>query len=201
MRKIAIYCCLLLLVPAFGHIATAQDTSKNADTQKAEDTAKAAEAAKAPAHYYHLEFVVQELGADGKPVNSRSYDSTVSTDRSECCASIRTGSRVPIITGANATAAGIEKQTLQYQYIDVGVNVDARYAHEVGHQLAMHLTVEVSNLAESQSSANPADPVVRENKWDAPVLIPIGKPTIVFKSEDLNSKGSMQVVVTATLLE
>ena len=201
MCKFVIYCCLLLLVPAFGHVASAQDTSKNADTQKAEDTAKAAEAAKAPAHYYHLEFVVQELGADGKPVNSRSYDTTIATDRSECCASIRTGSRVPIITGANATAAGIEKQTLQYQYLDVGINVDARYAHEVGHQLAMNLTAEVSNLAESQSSANAADPVVRQNKWVSLVLIPIGKPTVVFKSDDLDTKGSMQVLVTATLLQ
>ncbi len=194
MRKIAIYCCLLLFVPISGGFAFAQDASKGTDA------AKAAEAAKTPAHYYHLEVVVQELGADGKPVNSRSYGTTVSTDRSGCCASIRTGSRVPIITGANATTAGIEKQTLQYQYLDVGINVDARHPQEVGNQLAMNLTAEVSSLAEPQGSSNPADPVIRQNKWDALVIIPIGKPTVAFKSDDLDTKGSMQVVVTATLL-
>jgi hypothetical protein len=37
--------------------------------------------------------------------------------------------------------------------------------------------------------------------WDAPVLIPIGKPTVVFSSDALESKGGMQLVVTATLLQ
>jgi len=44
-------------------------------------------------------------------------------------------------------------------------------------------------------------PVVRQNKWQAAVLIPVGKPTVVFTSDALDSKGTMQLVVTATSLQ
>jgi hypothetical protein len=42
---------------------------------------------------------------------------------------------------------------------------------------------------------------MRQNKWEAVVLIPIGKSTVVFSSDDLDNKGSMQMLVTATLLQ
>ena len=43
--------------------------------------------------------------------------------------------------------------------------------------------------------------VTRQNKWQATVLIPIGKSTVVFSSDTLDNKSSMQVVATATLLQ
>jgi hypothetical protein len=43
-------------------------------------------------------------------------------------------------------------------------------------------------------------PTIRQNRWQAVVLIPIGQPTVVFTSDALDSKGSMQLVVTATRL-
>ena len=92
----------------------------------------------------------------------------------------------------------------QYQYLDVGVNIDTREVREVGHQLGMLLKAEVSSLAETStlsSSALISDPVIRQNSWQAPVRIPVGKPTVVFKSDSLDSKGSLQVTVTATPLE
>ena len=36
-----------------------------------------------PVHYYHLDFVVKELGESAKSVNSRTYSCTVSTARNE----------------------------------------------------------------------------------------------------------------------
>src|SRR5260370_39269762 len=104
MRKNIIICCLLLFAPALTPHARAQDT------------AKAPEAAKAPepaTHYYHLEFVIQELGSDGKPTNSRTYSTTVSTGRNDHYGAIRTGSRVPIITGALHGTTGDGKLEFQ----------------------------------------------------------------------------------------
>jgi len=191
MRKLAVLCCLLLLTSAFGHKAIAQDAAK------APDTAKASEP---PAHYYHFEFVIQELSADGKPVNSRSYSSDASTSRFEH-GTIRTGTRIPIVTAAPvATAGGEKKAESQYQYLDIGVNIDLRDIHEVGSQLALFLHTEVTSLASNVGPIGPADPVIRQNNWQATILIPIGKPTVVFKSDDLDSKGGMQVVVTAAPL-
>ncbi len=56
MRKITFICCLLLCSLLVSHKAFAQDS-------KPQESAKAAEP---PAHYYHLDYLVQELGADGK---------------------------------------------------------------------------------------------------------------------------------------
>ncbi len=196
MRKITALCSLLLVVPALAVCVSAQDSSKAPEAAKSPEP---------PAHYYHLDFVLQEVGADGKPTNARSYSATVSTGRDQRFSAIRTGLRVPVITGAlhGPTTPGDSKLEYQYQYIDVGVNIDTQDVHEVGHQLAISLKAEVSSLADGAASSVtglPNDPVIRQNMWQASVLIPVGKATVVFSSDALDSKGSMQLVVTATLL-
>jgi hypothetical protein len=175
MRKIPFVGSLLLF--AFAILlqpACAQEVSKSNEAAKAADTT--------PVAFYHLLFVVQELGADNKPVNSRAYTTTVSTSTS---GSIRTGSRIPVATGAN-----------QFQYVDVGVNFDIRHVAEIRHQLSLDLTAEVSSLAGAYDP-NVHQPVIRQNSWHASVLIPVGKPTTIFASDALDSKGSIQVVITA----
>jgi hypothetical protein len=190
MRKFTVVCSLLFITLSLGHKALAQDVSNRL------------EASKAPAHYYHIDFVFQELGADGKPFNSRSYSCTVSTDPRGDSGSVRTGSRVPIITDAKPGTPGSDRPLIQYQYIDVGVNISASGAHEVGDQLAMNVSAAENSLAPpAPGQGELTDPVIRQNLWDAVVLIPIGKPTVVFTSDSLENKGGMQVVVTATPLQ
>lgn len=185
MRKSTIVCCLLLLTVAWGHKAFAQDAPKPAES---------ARAAEPPGHFYHLEFVVQETGTDGKPTNSRTYSGTVSTSRTDRGFSMRTGSRIPVITSASSG----ENKNTQYQYIDVGVNIDARDAQEQGDKLALSLVADISSLAGSTGPVDGAGPVIRQNRWQAAALVPIGKPTVVFTSDVLDNKGGMQLVLTAT---
>lgn len=193
MRKMTILFCLMLLCLPFGHKALTQGTPKAPD---------AANPAPPPFHYYHLEFVIQELSADDKPVNSRTYSTTVSTDKMANYGQIRTGSRIPIITGTRTNANGSEKSDAQFQYVDIGVSVDVQgNVREIDNQLSFNLVAEVSSLGSNPGPLAPNDPIIRQNKWQAPVLIPIGKPTVVFKSDDLDTKGSMQVTVKATLLQ
>ena len=200
MRKFTIVCCLFLLTTAPVLRAGAQDTAKAPETPKAPEP---------PVHFYHLEYVIQEMGSDGKPTNSRTYSSIVSTDRTQHFSAIRTGSRVPIITGGshgpNSDLKGPQME-FQYQYIDVGVNIDAENVREVGNQLAIYLKAEVTSLAEGAPTTASAsslvnDPVIRQNMWQSSVLIPIGKATVAFSSDALENKGGMQVVVTATRLQ
>jgi hypothetical protein len=189
MRKLAVICCLALFVMAFGQRSFAQESTAAPEPTKA---------SQAPAHFYHLDFVVQELGADGKATNSRSYTSTVSTDPHVRETSIRTGSKIPVATGSYGSS-----QTLvntQWQYVDVGVNIDARNTREIGRQLSIDLVVEVSSVGATNDTSL-HQPVIRQNKWQASVLIPISKATVVFTSDSLDNKGSMQVVVTATALQ
>ena len=192
MRKITILCCLLLLTLSLGRKTFAQDTA-NTQTPKAQDTVKPAAA---PVHYYHLDFVIEELGSDGKPVNSRNYSTTVNTeDRGTM--SIRSGSRIPIATGSSATSG---KENEQFQFLDVGVNIDIRNTHEIGNKLALSLTTDLTGSAEP-IDASMRWPVTRQNRWQATILVPVGKPTVAFASDSIDNKGETRVVVTATLLQ
>jgi hypothetical protein len=184
MRKAIFVSCLVLFAfVVLGPRASAQDQPKAAEPAK--DVA--------PVHFYHLELVVQELGKDGKPTNSRTYTTIVSTDPRDQLASIRTNSRIPIVTGSSGG-------NTQFQYQNVGVNIDVHRAKEVGRQLSFDLDADISSVAEN-TDANLHQPIIRQNKWQAVVLIPIGKATVVCTSDTLDSKGSMQLTVTATQVQ
>jgi hypothetical protein len=189
MRKLALICCLAFLTMSFGQRSFAQESTPAPEPNKAPQM---------PVHFYHLDFVVQEMGADGKPANSRSYTATVSTDSHDHGTSIRTGSKIPIATGSSGSGPALVNT--QWQYIDVGVNLDVRNTHEIGRQLSLDLVAEVTSVG-STTDASLHQPVIRQNKWQASVLIPIGKATVVFTSDSLDNKGSMQVVATATALQ
>jgi hypothetical protein len=181
MRNAMVLCCALLLLFVCVPRTFAQEGEKAAGTAKAPEP---------PSRYYHLEFAVQELGADGKVMNSRSYTATVRTGRTEHNSSIRTGSRVPVQNSAGG-----------FQYMDIGINIDAVDAREADGKLAVSLTADVSSLASPAGVSQVSTTVVRSNRWQAPVLVPLNKPTVVFRSDALDTKGNMQLVVTATPLQ
>jgi len=199
MRKFAIS-CLLLLTLAFAGRAFAQDATQAPAASKAPEAAAAPEP---PVHYYHLDLVVKEIGEDGKPLNSRTYSCSVSTTRNERD-SVRIGSRVPIATGSNVTNNANAQVSIQFQYQDVGVSFDVSEVRKVGEKLAMDLTAVISGVGANVRFGGDnsiTEPILRQNRWQAPILISTGKPTVVFTSDDTDSKGGMQVVVTATPLE
>lgn len=190
MRRIPLILSLLLWTLTLPLASRAQDADKPAESAKS---------AEATPSFYHLVFVVQEVDAGGKPVNSRTYTTTVSTDK-HFWGQIRTGSRIPIATGASSSSDAKGSDYTQIQYIDVGVNFDLGRVIEVGRQLSLDLTADVSSLADTIDSTTHR-PVIRQNKWRASVIIPIGKATTIFSSDELDSKGSLQVTVTATPLQ
>ncbi|MBV8114058.1 MAG: hypothetical protein JO300_04910 [Silvibacterium sp.] len=138
------------------------------------------------AHYYHLEFVLKELGDDGRVVNSRTYHTSVSTDGRSSL--MRTGTKVPVRTNDKDMA-----------YLDVGVNLDCGSARETPQGLGVQITAEISSLANpSGGTPEAGNPLLRQNKWSSMTVLPIGKPTIVFSSDNLENKGRMQLEVTVT---
>lgn len=190
MRKTAqmlLACCFIALMFSGASKARAQESDKSQD---------AAKTTEAPVHFYHLEFVVQETDSAGKPTNSRTYSGTVSTSHTDHGFSMRTGSRVPVATGSYGSDNKLVNT--QFQYIDVGVNIDAHDARDEGEKLALGLSAEITSMAGTQTISGVSEPVIRQNRWQAAVLIPIGKATTVFTSDVLDNKGGMQLVVTAT---
>ncbi len=138
--------------------------------------------------FYKLDFVVKELD-DNKVISAKAYSTTVMADERNRGASIRTGNRVPYNTGAG------------FQYADIGVNIDCHQARELGTQLMLTITAEISSVPSDSEPAPNRLPMVRQNKWNSSVLVPIGKPATVFSSDDLNSKRKMQLDVTATAVK
>jgi hypothetical protein len=175
MRRTIFVVSVLLAALACPPASRAQDNN----TQSA---AKPAE----PPHFYHLKLVVQELDADGKITNSRSYSTTISTDRQLGPVSIRTESNVP---GPNTPGA------LRTIHIDAKFDINNN-VHEYGRQLSFRIESVVDSYVPTDNGA--PNPISRHNEWGAPVLIPIDKPTVIFTSDALDSKGAMQVVATAT---
>lgn len=195
MRKITIVSILLLATAGFGHKMIAQDQPSTSQPPSAHDSAP-------HEHFYHLDFVVEDLNAEGKVVNSRNYSTTVSTN-SHGTMSIRSGSKIPIATGSYSSGNGKEANPqvdTQFQYVDVGADFDVHDVHEVSSQLAFDLTAALSSVT-AEVDLGAKEPVIRQNKWQAWVLIPIGKQSAVFSSDSEDSKGSTRVLVTAKAIE
>jgi len=139
-----------------------------------------------PAKFYRLDFVIKEAQA-GKILNARTYSTIVSTGNRT--SEIRVGSKLPYISKQGVTT--------EYQQIDVGVSIDTKDLKETDNRLSFSLMVDISSLAEGPSA--PTDhPVLRQNRWSSIATVPLKKPTLLFSSDNVDSKSQMQVEVTAT---
>ena len=136
-----------------------------------------------PAKFYKLEFVVKEV-AGSKVLNSRTYMTMVSTRGSN---QIRAGSKV---TYAGATNS--------YQQIDLGVNIDVNGVKEMQDRLAFQIMAEESSIADG--SLDQGRPIIRQNRWNSNVIVPLKKSTLLFSSENVDAKSQMEIEVTATPL-
>jgi len=151
-----------------------------------ETTAGGTTVQKAPKHAngYRVEFVIREL-EEGKRVNARRYLMMVVENR---VAKVRVGSRVPYAAGEH-----------QFQYQDVGMNIDCRVFQEPDNSLALVTSIEWSSLAANEGAGTlPNNPVFRQLKFTADSLIPPAKPTVIGSMDDVASNHRYEIEVTAT---
>ncbi len=134
--------------------------------------------------YFRLDFVVKEV-QDGKAINSRSYSMVVLAN-TQARSSIRAGIKMPVQEGASSI-----------RYVDVGVNIDGNSAQRLQNRLTMNISAELNTVAPPQDKGS-MQTSFRTNRWNAPVIIPIGKPTTLFSSDDLATTRTLQLEVTAT---
>lgn len=133
--------------------------------------------------YLSLTFVVKEVEG-GKTVNSRSFNMIVGTEKGN--QALRTGGRVPYTTGPG-----------QFNYLDVGVNIDCRDVRATGSSVQMYILAEISSVV-NPTEGPPSVPTIRQNRWNASVIVPMRKPMVIFSSDDLATKRTVQVEVTAS---
>jgi hypothetical protein len=148
--------------------------------------------------YFRLTFVYKEVEG-AKVINSREFVLQASTARGNR-ASVRTGTRVPFPTSSFDSGKGTVTAT-QFQWYDIGVNIDCSNLRESGGNLTFVVSADISSLAPPEGAAAPIQPAVRQNRWNSDVIIPLKKPTTIYQSDDLNSKRQLQLEVTAIPLK
>ena len=172
---------VLALAPIAGAQSSAAVNGKNVGSNES--------TAKVPDHFYRVTLRVLEFSPDNKLADSRSYIAIVPAGkRPNPPTSIRSGDRVP-----NA-------KTGQFSYLDTGVKIDLANAEEVDHSLALNITADVATL----SAAPPASaerPITRQIRWQSDVTIPVGKPAMVFSSDNASDRGRTELEVTANLIK
>jgi len=112
-------------------------------------------------------------------------------------ASARTTAQSEPNDGRHYQVAQAGVQT-QFTYVDVGVNLDFNRARLEGDRIFLLITAEISSADSAASDSGLHQPIIRQNKWNSGVTIPLGKPTVIFSSDDVSSKRTMQVELTVT---
>lgn len=145
---------------------------------------------------YKAVFLIYEM-EDGKKINERTYILPVTNvDGNPHNSSMRVGTRVPV-----ATATTGDKT--QWQYVDVGLNIDCDVA-EQEDKFIVHGSVELSSFALPDQGTDPrsgGNPVLRNIRQNFTTLVSPGKPTLVTTMDDINSKKRLQIEVTATRID
>lgn len=173
---VVVLCALVLL----GGVSSAQQDKKGTEGEATQQ---------AHSQHYRVEFVVQEVEGS-KVINARKYVTDMTVPMYEN-GSIRSSSRVPVITGSYLNDG---KKVDQYTYVDLGFNVDFKDARLEGDKLFLVVRADLSTAETPEGH----QPVIRQNKWDGGVTVPLGKPTVIFSSDDMDSKRTLQLELTVT---
>ncbi len=135
--------------------------------------------------YFRLNFVLKEV-ENGKVVNSRSYSMLMVTGDKDR-ASIRASSKMPMETGPAESRS----------FFQVGVNIECESARRLQNRLTIHVNADLTTLPAQQDKGAPWSQI-RQTRWNSSVVVSIGKPTVLFSSDDLGSTRTLQLELTAT---
>ncbi|HEY1161257.1 MAG TPA: hypothetical protein VGE83_11530 [Terracidiphilus sp.] len=139
-------------------------------TQKV--TAANAEAASTT---YRLTYTVTEL--DGaKHLGTQHFSMTVNPDAKD--STLKLGSRVPIATGLFKPDSASPQANVQYQYMDVGLNIFA-HVREFATGVEVYSKLEQTSVAEEESGVGRSDPVIRQAVLQNTALLTLGKPLML----------------------
>jgi hypothetical protein len=152
-----------------------------------------------PTHVYKLDYLLTELEG-GKRTDSKDYTMLLDGDRKT--GRLRVGTRMPVAVG---TSVDVPEGRPQYQYMDLGVTIEATTQFATDTSLGLRTRVEVSSIAMPTAESGKvatigslAQPIVRNLTGESEVTVPFNKPTTLFTLDEPNSKRSFQVQLTAT---
>jgi len=96
-------------------------------------------------------------------------------------ATLKIGERIPVATGSYTTATSSTTSAVQtqFQYIDVGVNVDMTPTIHENRDVTLKLSVEVSSETGTDTIDGVAEPVISQEKSDQVIRLKDGEVSIL----------------------
>lgn len=95
-------------------------------------------------------------------------------------ARLRVGDRIPIATGSFSVASGAAPVVnTQFQYVDVGVNIDLTPHVHPDHSVSMKLGVEVSSLNGQVNIGGVLQPIISQRRIDHEIRLQEGEVSIL----------------------
>ncbi len=153
--------------------------------------APAPAAPSAPARSYRLVWTLDE-SEGGKDVGTQHFEMVVTTGGRT---TTKVGSKVPVLTGSYGKQGGDGLQS-QFQYLDVGLNIDASL-DDTGTGLRLRSKVEQSSVAaQPVTIANVQEPVIRQSVMEGTALLTLGKPITLGSLDVPGSTHHLNISVT-----
>lgn len=99
-------------------------------------------------------------------------------------ATLKIGSRNPIATGSYQSGVGASTAftglaETQFQYIDVGVNIEMTPTVHYDHDVTLKLAIEVSSISNYVTISNVQEPIIAQKKTDQTIRLHEGQATIL----------------------
>ncbi|MGA2218068.1 MAG: hypothetical protein ABSG51_08275 [Terracidiphilus sp.] len=120
---------------------------------------------------YRLTYTISELDGS-KHLGTQHFSLTVNPNSKS--AELKLGSRVPVASGSFQTNDSGALKNIQYQYVDVGLNIDAS-VREFESGVQVFSNVDQSAIGEDESAVKSA-PVIRHASLQNTALLTPGKP-------------------------
>ncbi|WP_263352123.1 hypothetical protein [Acidicapsa acidisoli] len=171
--------CVGNTAPAQNEVSTDKATTTN--TEKVSKT-------------YRLTYTITESDG-GKNLGTQHFSLTVNPDSKD--AELKMGSRVPIESAAYNTEGPAAHTNVQYQYVDVGLNISAR-VHEFATGAEVYSKLEQSSVAEAKSTIGSNAPVIRQAMLQNTATLTAGKPVML---GSLDVPGSTRHLDIEVILE
>jgi len=145
-----------------------------------------------PKKTYRLTYTITETD-DGKKVGVQHFTLDVVAGGK---ATLKEGSRVPIVTGSYE--AGGSTPNTQVQYVDLGLNVEAS-VDGFADGLRLRTKVEQSKLADEKSGMGAQDPVIRQTTLEGTSMLAQGKTFSVGSLDIPGSTRRQEIEVVSEL--
>jgi general secretion pathway protein D len=111
-------------------------------------------------------------------------------------ATLKIGSKIPVATGSYSAGAAITTASLgvqtQFQYLDVGVNIDITPTVHYDREISLKVKIEVSSQNGSVTISSVTEPIIAQKVVDQVIQLKDGEPSIlagILTKQDTNNKS------------